>query len=159
MKMNKPRLMLVAGAALAAGCASYPPPVDHLATSTASIRAAQEVGAPSEPQAALQMRLAQEENAKAEQFMAAGDNERADYMTMRANADAQLAVTMMRERQARARADGALAKLQEVGAKTTTTSATQTTTIVPVPAPAAPSSPTTAPPTNDTPATPATKTP
>jgi hypothetical protein len=149
MKMKKPTLMLVAVAALAGGCASYPAPTEHFATSTASTRAAQEIGAQANPQASLAARLAQDENNQARQLMSDGDNERADYMTMRANADAQLAIAIVREQQARAQANQALARLQEVGAKTMTTSGTQPSgapapagsTKAPSPTPVAPATP------------------
>ena len=78
------------------GCASYPAPTDHLANSYASIRAAQEVGATASPQAALYLKLAQEEQAKAKGLVAQDENEKADSMTMRANADAELAMTLAR---------------------------------------------------------------
>ncbi len=165
--MLKSSLVLVATGALAAACASYPAPNDHLATSMASLRAAQEVGAKGQPaQAALHVRLAQEGVDRAKKLMADGDNERADYAAMRANADAQLAIMLTREEEAKAKANQALAKVQEVSAQTTVTSATMpsapastmTTTTGPTP-PAAPSA---LPPTTTTPSatpTPSTKSP
>jgi outer membrane murein-binding lipoprotein Lpp len=136
MIMTKYTLLSASLAVVLGGCASYAAPNDHLATSMASLRAAQEVGAERDPQAALHVRLAQEEVNRAKQLIADGDNERADYETMRANADAQLAVMLMRGNAAQAKAQEATAKLQQVGSQTMTTSGTQTVT-----APSAPASP------------------
>ena len=129
--------LLAASLAFAiAGCASYAAPNEHLATSMASLRAAQEVGAERDPQAALHVRLAQEEVNRAKKLLADGDNERADYETMRANADAQLALMLMRGNSATAKAQEATARLQQVGSQTMTTSGTQTVTPPGTPAPA-----------------------
>ncbi len=92
---------------LAAACASYPAPTERLATSEAALRAAQEVGAPSQPQAALHVKLAQEEIAGAKTAMANGDNKRADYLLIRAKADAELALGEAREASAIAEANQA----------------------------------------------------
>jgi outer membrane murein-binding lipoprotein Lpp len=141
------------------GCASYAPPNDHLATSMASLRAAEEVGASKDPQAALHVRLAQEEVNRAKQLMADGDNERADYATMRANADAQLAVMLMRENAAKTKAQEATAKLQQIGSQTMTTSGTQSVTppstppVQVAPAPVSPTLPANSKPTAPAPAT------
>ena len=129
------------------GCASYPAPTDHLANSYATIRAAQEVGATTAPKAALHLKLAQEEQAKAKELVADGKNEEADYMTMRANADAELAMAMARETAAQGHAGEASAKATAAGqdsranaqapssysATTTTTSTTQSNPSTPAP--------------------------
>lgn len=44
-------------------------------------------------------------------MMSNGDNERADYMTLRAFNDAQLAVALVREQQAKAQAQNAADKV------------------------------------------------
>ena len=131
--------ILMSGAALMAlplfACASYPAPTDHMANSYANIRAAQEVGALSSPQAALHLKLAQEEQAKAKAFIDDSKNEQADFMTMRANADAELALALARETSARGKAGQASAEATAVvldgqtppppvSATTTTTSTT-----------------------------------
>lgn len=93
--------------ALIAGCASYPAPTDHLASAIAATRGAQEAGAPRVPQAALQLKLAQEGVEQARAMIANGENERADFMTLRAYNDAELALAIARESAARKRADAA----------------------------------------------------
>jgi hypothetical protein len=115
-----------------AGCASYPAPVQRLADAEASSRGAVEVGVNTSPQAQLHLTMAREEIGRAKRFMADGDNKRADFMLMRARADAELALGFAHETQA----EGAAAKaLEQVAAMqsqttstTTTTSATTTTT-------------------------------
>jgi hypothetical protein len=88
-------------------CASHPPPTDHLATAIAAVHGAQVAGAAQVPKAALQLKLAQEQVVQAREMMERGDNERADYMTLRAFNDAQLAVALAREHQAQLRAQNA----------------------------------------------------
>jgi uncharacterized protein DUF4398 len=92
------------------GCgASRPPPSDHLASAIAAVRGAQVAvaGAGKVPQAALQLKLAEEQVAQAREMIERGDNERADYMTLRAYNDAELALALAREHQARIGAEQA----------------------------------------------------
>jgi hypothetical protein len=92
------------GVASMIGCASYPAPQQHVADSMAAVRGAQEVGAASQPQAALNLKLAEEELGKAKALMADEKNEEADFMSMRAKADADLALMLAREEAAKNRA-------------------------------------------------------
>jgi hypothetical protein len=94
-----------------AGCSSYPPPNEGLATSVGAVRAAQEAGAEQVPDAALHLRLAEEENKKATKLMSDDSNERATFMTERARSDADLALALMHEEKARQRARDAVATL------------------------------------------------
>jgi hypothetical protein len=108
------RILVVLAVALApVACASFPPPTDTLASSLASVRGAEELGADKLPRAALQLQLAREEIAKARQLMAAGDHERAHFMALRASNDAELAIAMVRENNAR---NTALISKQQVDA-------------------------------------------
>lgn len=75
----------------AVGCESIPAPVDQLAASQAAIRAAEEVGAEKDPQAALHLKLAHEQFDKAKQMMDAADNEIALRLLLRSEADAEVA--------------------------------------------------------------------
>ncbi|HMJ55218.1 MAG TPA: DUF4398 domain-containing protein [Polyangiaceae bacterium] len=87
------------------GCgASYPAPTEHLASSMAAVRAAQETGAASVPKAQLYLKLAEEQTAQAKALIEDGNNERADYMTLRAYNDATLAMAIARQNAARAQA-------------------------------------------------------
>jgi len=78
--------------------------VEKQANTAAAVRAAQEVGAQTNPQAALHLKLAQEQLDQAKQLIADGDNQRAEFVLLRANSDAELAVALARESSARAEA-------------------------------------------------------
>jgi hypothetical protein len=71
--------------ALAVGCAQAP--LRSTEASTSGIRAAEEVGAPAVPRAALHLQLAKEEL----------DKDQASSLLLRAEADAELAVALSRE--------------------------------------------------------------
>jgi hypothetical protein len=86
---------------------SIPPPNEHLASSEAAARSAHELGAQNNPQAALYLQLASEENQQARRLMRSGDNERADGLLLRSRADAELSVMLAKEASARAQADQA----------------------------------------------------
>ena len=91
----------VAIGALCAACASYPEPTTHLAASMAAVRGAETAGAEQSPQAALHLKLAQEQLAQAESLINKDDNERADGMAIRAYNDAELALALAREAQSK----------------------------------------------------------
>jgi hypothetical protein len=82
-------------------CGGAPPPHERAASSQAAIRAATEVNAQQVPQAALHLKLAQEQLEKGKALMADGDNERAAFALMRAQADAELALALARENKTR----------------------------------------------------------
>ena len=86
---------------LGAACASSMPPTDAVADALASMRGAEELGAARVPEAELQLQLAKEEVAQARRLMADGKHDRARYMAVRAVNDAELAIALTREAQAR----------------------------------------------------------
>jgi hypothetical protein len=91
------------------GCASaYPPPTQRMAEAMAAIRGAEEVGANNDPQGHLHLRLAQEALQNAKILADGGDNKRADFVLIRAKADAELALAEAREGTAIANAEAAL---------------------------------------------------
>lgn len=96
------------------GCASTPVPADRMAQSQASLRAAEEVGAKNVPPAALHLQLAQEQMEQGKQLIKNGDNERARFVLLRAEADAELAVALAREQSMRDAAQKAVAQVHEV---------------------------------------------
>lgn len=89
-------------AATVVACGSFPKPEARVSSSEGAIRGAQEAGAPSVPQANLHLKLAQEERTKAMALIQNGDNEKAEYLLMRAEADAELANALSREAAAKA---------------------------------------------------------
>ena len=104
-------VLSIAGLGLVA-CASTPPPNEREASSAAAIRAATEVGAAQIPQAALYLKLAQEQLERAKAQMNDGDNQAAGFTLLRAQADADLALSLARENKTRAEADQVITKVQ-----------------------------------------------
>jgi hypothetical protein len=94
------------------GCASAPVPAERLASAEAGIRGATEVGAEGVPQAALHLKLARDQVTQAKGLAQGGDNERAVLVLARAEADAELALTLARESAARVEANAVLAQIQ-----------------------------------------------
>ena len=128
----------IAAAYATGGCASsYPPPTQRMADTLAAMRAAEEVGANGNPQGQLHLRLAQEELRNAKTLVDSNDNQRADYVLLRAKADAELALAEAREGKAIADARNAAQQADQL--HTAVTNA-QPPGIVPAPpmAPAAP---------------------
>lgn len=91
----------------ACACGSYPAPNERLASSQAALRVAQEVNATGHPQAALHLKLAQEQLEQAKQMMADSNNKRAEFVLMRAEADAELAESLAKEATSKAQAQQA----------------------------------------------------
>jgi hypothetical protein len=85
-----------------------------MASSEAAVRGAQEVGASSNPQAQLHLKLAQEQLAHAKQLMNEGENRRADFLLLRADADAELAIALAREVTTRTAAEQASSQVQSL---------------------------------------------
>jgi len=83
--------------ALGLGCASGTLPTEQLASTEASVRAAQELGAQNVPRAELHLRLAKEQVERARKLADEGDEERATLQLERARADAELAVALARQ--------------------------------------------------------------
>ncbi|WP_394846254.1 DUF4398 domain-containing protein [Pendulispora brunnea] len=111
--------LLVLGVTLTA-CGSYPTPTARMTETVNTARAAQEAGAPTNPRAQLHLRLANDQIERAKRLIADGDTKRADYVLIRAKADADLALAEAREanaqRQAMAakqRVDALVASMQE----------------------------------------------
>ena len=99
---------------VAAGCATSAPINQRTESSTAAIRAAEEVGATKVPRASLHLQLAKEEAEHAKELSAAGDKERAASLLLRAEADADLAVALSRESAEKAEAAQAMARVHEL---------------------------------------------
>lgn len=118
----------VASLAAITGCSSYPIPVQHMADAEGAARSASDVGAASNPQASLHLKMAQEEIANAKQLMADGDNEKADSVLVRAKADGELALGEAREQQAQQAAQQALAQIGKLNSDNAGTAASVTTT-------------------------------
>lgn len=102
-------------ALLSVACgSSIPPPSDRLASAEAAARSARELGADREPKAQLHLKLADEQIEQAKKLMADGDNRRADLILQRANSDAELAVMLAKEHNARAEAEKAQERVKQL---------------------------------------------
>lgn len=113
--MRNLKLSLVIGATLVGvGCGSTALPTEKLTAAEASVRAAQEVGASSVPQAELHLKLAQEQVQTARKLSSDGDNERAAQVLLRAKADADLALALARDAQAAREVEAAGGKLRSM---------------------------------------------
>lgn len=106
--------MVIGATLFGLGCGSTAVPTEKLTAAEASVRAAQEVGASSVPQAELHLKLAQEQVEMARRLSADGDNERASQVLLRAQADAELALALARDAQAAKTVEAADSKLRSV---------------------------------------------
>ena len=88
--------------------ASFPAPTQRMADAESAERSAREVGADSQPVAKLEVKLADEAIVRAKALIAAGEYQRADFVLMRARADAELALGLAREQNANAETQKAL---------------------------------------------------
>lgn len=98
--MNKTFLTL--GALCAVSCAQHPAPTKQVANSLAAVRGAEEAGGEQVPEAALHMQLAREQVNQAQTLMEHDQNKRAEDKAMRAGTDAELAIAIAHEKQAKA---------------------------------------------------------
>jgi hypothetical protein len=113
--MRNLKASMVIGATLfGMGCASSAVPTEKLTAAEASVRAAQEVGAGSVPQAELHLKLAQEQVLTARKLSDDGENERAAQVLLRAKADADLALALARDAQAAKQVEAADSKLRSI---------------------------------------------
>ncbi len=112
MKLSLMTVALAAAAAVA--CGSSPPPTARYASTSASIRAALEVGAEKIPDAQLHLTMAEDQLATAKRLMNAGDNDKAAWVLSRAQSDADLAVALAREADTRADADQVSAQIRQM---------------------------------------------
>lgn len=111
-------LLALTGALMIAGCgSSMPPPDTQMTASKADIRAAEEVGAPNIPQAALHLKMARDQITDAEALMKDGENAKASLVLDRADADAQLAIELTHAANMKAKAAQAKQKVQELKKK------------------------------------------
>ena len=106
-------------AALLAGCATTQPiSTERIVASQSAIRAAEEVGAGNDPQAALHLKLAREQVEEARLLVEDNKHERADMLLRRAEADAELALAMAREQQLQTEAQEAIQEVRELRQRT-----------------------------------------
>jgi hypothetical protein len=94
-----------------AGCGTAAVPVDKLTDAKATVRAAQEAGAETTPQAALHLKMANDELASADKAVADKDEDRAHLLLNQAQADADLSLALARGTAEKQQAQEAQAKI------------------------------------------------
>jgi len=104
-------MVFAVASAIAVGCASAPLRTEG---STSGIRAAEEAGAAKVPQASLHLQLAKEELELAKGLAARGEKEQAASMLSRAEADAELAVTLSRGDAEKSEAQAAVERARQL---------------------------------------------
>jgi Domain of unknown function (DUF4398) len=88
----------LAVSAATTGCgATYPVPTQRMADAQSAYRSAQELGADKLPTAELHLKLAEEQIKNANTVLKEDENRRADFMLIRAKADAELALALAHE--------------------------------------------------------------
>lgn len=102
-------LTILFGAACASTSTTPSPKAE---SSSAAIRAAEEVGATHDPRAALHLQLAKEQAENARRLTGPADKDRAERLMMRAQIDAELALALARSENEKAEARGAIDKLK-----------------------------------------------
>jgi hypothetical protein len=109
--MKRDRSLLVAPLLLPfvlTACGSgIPAPNERLSSAEGATRTAHELNAEGDPQAALHLKLANEQIDKAKAAMKNEDNKTADLLLQRASADAELAVQLAKGAKAKADAQAA----------------------------------------------------
>jgi hypothetical protein len=104
MKVMK-RIIGIGGCLALVACASaQKPSSEEIAQAQGAERSAREVGAEHVPQAALHLKLSQEELAKSNALTKEGKNEEAEQMLQRSKIDAELSLALTRQDQALAAA-------------------------------------------------------
>src|SRR5512141_504319 len=96
-----------------AGCASDQSFNKSSEASKSSIRAAEESGATKLPSASLYLQLAKEELENAKSLAARGKKEEAESQLKRAEADAELAVTLSHEQAEKTEAEKAIERVRQ----------------------------------------------
>jgi hypothetical protein len=114
------RFSLLTATLVCAGCASTAaPPNQKAESSSAAIRAAEEVGATHNPQAALHLQLAKEQYEFAQRLPHPSEKARADRLLRRAQVDAELALALARSDDDRAEAQTAIDKVKKLNQSAT----------------------------------------
>jgi hypothetical protein len=113
--MTKRASLLIIPFAFATACASTTTTSgDKAETSSAAIRAAEEVGATHTPDAALHLQLAKEQFEHASKLNKPSDRAVVDRLLARAQADAELALALARSDSEKAEARGAIDKVNKL---------------------------------------------
>ena len=103
--------LVLATITLGACGGTYPVPTQRLADAQGAYRSALELGAEKDPQAKLHLKLAEEGIAKGNADLKKEDNRAADFILLRAKADAELALALAHEQKSKVEAESAREKM------------------------------------------------
>lgn len=106
-RIGTPLIATLFSMVMTMGCASHAVAPARFADTQAAISAADAVGAEREPQAALHLKMARDGLAKAKALAADGDEDEAELALSRAAVDAEAALMVTREAEARREAQKA----------------------------------------------------
>jgi uncharacterized protein DUF4398 len=110
---HHPFLATIAAVAGLFACGGgYPEPRNQLTASESAMRAAEVAGAQNSPQSALHLKRAREQIDSGKSLIADGENERAEWVLRRAQADADLALSLATEEVQRKKAAEAKQELE-----------------------------------------------
>lgn len=110
--------VLVAGL-VAVACGSADVSTQDVTETQASLQAAEKMGAEQEPQASLYLTYAREQADMAQELIEEDENTRATMMLKRAQADAELAMSLAREADMRRQVSGTMERIQALQANVT----------------------------------------
>jgi hypothetical protein len=96
------------------GCAARPVPAARVGSAEAAVSAARADGATKLPEAAVHLRLAEEQLVRARRLIRDGEHERAEWFLVRAEADAALADALAREADQKAAADAVANRARDI---------------------------------------------
>jgi hypothetical protein len=113
MWQSNAHLFLIS-AILVSACGGAALPSQRLTDARAAIRGAEEVGAEKNPQAALHLKLARDQVARAEKLIEEDENEKAELALRQAQADADLALALTHEAEQQRQAEAARARISEL---------------------------------------------
>jgi hypothetical protein len=105
VEMRSSRMMLVLFVAMTAACAARPLAAARVGSAEAAVRTARNHGAMQLPDAALHLRLAEDQVVRARRLIDDGEHERAAWLLVRAEADATVADALAREAEQKAAAE------------------------------------------------------
>ncbi len=106
---------VVISASLVGGCGGgFPEPRTQMAESEGAVRSAELAGAQNSPQSALHLKRAREQIMSAKNLIQEGENERAEWVLRRAQADADLALSLATEETQRKKAAESKAELEQL---------------------------------------------
>lgn len=103
--LSSPTVALVCVAVGVAGCGAHARPAARVGSAEEAVRTARDDGAAALPDAAVHLRLAEDQVARARRLIEEGEHERAEWFLRRAEADAALADALAREARERTAAD------------------------------------------------------